>query len=59
MNAPLDAYVEATAQLLNLPLPEAWKASVITNLETILRLSATFADFPLPDEAEPAPVFVP
>jgi hypothetical protein len=59
MNEPLDAYVESTAKLLQLALSRDWKASVTTNLETILRLSATFADFPLPDEAEPAPVFVP
>jgi Protein of unknown function (DUF4089) len=59
MNEPLDAYIEATARLLELPLSPAWKASVTANLETILRVSAVFADFPLPDEAEPAPVFVP
>ena len=59
MNEPLDAYVESTAQLLQLPLSPAWKASVTANLQIILRFSATFADIPLPDEAEPAPVFVP
>ena len=54
-----DEYVDAAAQLLELPLPPAWRASVISNLQTTLRLAALFADFPLPDEAEPAPVFVP
>jgi Protein of unknown function (DUF4089) len=55
----LDAYVEAAAHLLELSLLPTWKASVATNLQTILGLSATFAAFPLPDDAEPAPVFVP
>jgi hypothetical protein len=54
-----DEYVDAAAQLLELPLPKAWRDSVIGNLQTTLRLAASFADFPLPDEAEPAPVFVP
>ena len=27
------------------------------NLEVSLRHAATYADFPLPDEAEPAPIF--
>jgi hypothetical protein len=55
----LPEYVDATAEVLKLPLPPAWRVSVIGNLQTTLRLAASFADFPLPDEAEPAPVFVP
>ena len=58
-NEQLDAYVEAAAHLLGLSLLPRWKASVATNLQTILRLSGTFAAFPLPDDAEPAPLFVP
>jgi hypothetical protein len=58
-NEQLDSYVEAAAHLLELSLLPTWKASVATNLQTIMRLSATFASFPLPDDAEPAPVFVP
>jgi hypothetical protein len=54
-----DEYVDAGAKLLELPLPPAWRDSVIGNLQTTLRLAASFADFPLPDESEPAPVFVP
>ena len=34
-----------------------WKGAVKANLEVTLRLAASFADFPLPDDAEPAPVF--
>ena len=42
---------------LALPLDPAWQGAIRTNLEVNLRLAAAFADFPLPDDAEPAPVF--
>ncbi|MBV8289380.1 MAG: DUF4089 domain-containing protein, partial [Hyphomicrobiales bacterium] len=35
----------------------AWKGAVKTNLEVTLALAALLADFPLPDDVEPAPVF--
>ena len=58
MNEAIDVYVDATAELLKLPLPPEWRDSVIRNLQVNIELAATFVDFPLPDEAEPAPVFV-
>ena len=54
---PLDRFVEAAAQALALPLDPAWKPMVKANLEVTLRLASLYADFPLPDDAEPAPVF--
>jgi hypothetical protein len=54
----LGAFVEAAARALDLPLALAWKGAVKTNLQVTLALAASFADFPLPDDAEPAPVFV-
>jgi len=54
---PLDAFVGAAARALELPIDPAWKPAVKASLETTLKLGATFADFPLPDDAEPAPVF--
>ena len=54
---PLDSFVDAAAHALDLKLEPAWKSAVKTNLEVTLALAALFADFPLPDEAEPAPVF--
>jgi len=42
---------------LDLKIEPAWKGAVKTNLEVTLALAALFADFPLPDDAEPAPVF--
>jgi hypothetical protein len=55
---PLDQFIDAAAHVLALPVEPAWKSAVKTNLEVTLRLAASFADFPLPDDAEPAPVFV-
>jgi Protein of unknown function (DUF4089) len=54
---PLDRLVDAAARALALPLDPAWKPMVKANLEVTLRLAGLFADFPLPDDAEPAPVF--
>jgi Protein of unknown function (DUF4089) len=54
---PLDSFVDAAARALDLEIEPAWKSAVKTNLEVTLALAALFADFPLPDDAEPAPVF--
>jgi hypothetical protein len=54
---PLDALVDASARALGLPLEPAWRPAVRSNLDATLRLAALFMDFPLPDDAEPAPVF--
>ena len=56
-NPPLDDFIVAAAAALDLPLDPAWKASVKTNLEVTLKHAAAVADFALPDEAEPAPIF--
>jgi hypothetical protein len=53
----LDQLIEAAAHALALPVEAAWKGAVKANLEVTLRLAASLADFPLPDDAEPAPVF--
>ena len=53
----LDDYIDAGAQLLELSLQPEWKSAVRQNLDIILRLAATVCEFPLPDDAEPAPTF--
>jgi hypothetical protein len=55
---PLDALVDASARALGLPLEPAWRPMVKGNLDVALHLAALFMEFPLPDDAEPAPVFV-
>lgn len=54
---PLDDFIVSAANALGLPLEEAWKTAVKTNLETTLCHAATVTEFKLPDDAEPAPVF--
>ena len=57
MTKPLDDFIEAAAAAFGLPLEEAWKPAVRANLEVTLRHAAAVAEFKLPDDAEPAPVF--
>jgi Protein of unknown function (DUF4089) len=54
----LDQFIDAAAQALALPVEPAWKPAVRFNLEVTLYAAGLFANFPLPDDAEPAPVFV-
>jgi len=53
----LEALVDAAAGALALPVEPAWKPAIKANLQVTLRLAAAVAEFELPDEAEPAPVF--
>jgi hypothetical protein len=52
-----DDFITASAEVLKLPLPPEWRPAVKANLEVTLRLARMVAEFPLPDDAEPAPVF--
>jgi hypothetical protein len=54
---PLDDFIAAAAAALDLPLEPAWKPAVKANLEVTLKHAALVAEFALPDEAEPAPIF--
>jgi hypothetical protein len=55
---PLDQFIDAAAAALDLPVEPAWKPAVKANLAVTLRFATLYAGFPLPDDAEPAPVFV-
>jgi hypothetical protein len=58
MSTPdLDEFIAASARVLALPVDPAWYPTVRTNLDATIRLAAFVADFKLPDDAEPAPVF--
>jgi hypothetical protein len=52
-----DELVETAAALLALPLEPQWKPAIRGYLETTLKLARLVDEFPLPDEAEPSPVF--
>jgi hypothetical protein len=54
---PLDDFITAAAAALDLPLEPAWLPAVRANLEVSLKLGNMVAEFPLPDAAEPAPIF--
>jgi hypothetical protein len=53
----LDDFITAAAAVLDLPLEPAWLPAVRANLEVSLKLGNMVAEFPLPDAAEPAPIF--
>jgi 1-carboxybiuret hydrolase subunit AtzG-like protein len=54
----IDDYIVSVASALALPIEDAWKPAVRANLEVSLRLAKLVDEFPLPDETEPASVFV-
>ncbi len=54
----IDDYIVSVAKALALPIEDAWKPAVRANLEVSLRLAKLVDEFPLPDETEPASVFV-
>ncbi len=56
-DAELDAFMDAIGQVLGIAIEPEWRASVRANLAVTLRMGAAILDFPLPDEAEPSPVF--
>ena len=53
----LDELIDAAARVLGIPVEPQWKPGIKANLQVTLRVAAMVADFELPDEAEPAPVF--
>jgi hypothetical protein len=53
----IDTLVEAGAKALGLPLDPAWQTNVKFNLALIMRHAALIEEFPLADDAEPAPVY--
>jgi hypothetical protein len=52
-----DAWITSSAALLGLPIESAWMPSIRANVEVTFRLAKMVDDFPLPDEAEPAPIY--
>jgi hypothetical protein len=54
-----DAVIAAMAPLLDLPLDAADQSVIATHLRIARTMAATVAAVPLPDPAEPLPVFRP
>jgi hypothetical protein len=58
MSDSLDDYIDAVAAALSLPIESEWKPAVRMNLEVSLRMARLVDEFPLPDESEPASIYV-
>jgi hypothetical protein len=54
---PLGGFIDAAARMLALPVEPEWRATIRANLEVNLRMANFVAEFALPDETEPAPIF--
>jgi hypothetical protein len=54
---PLVDFITASAHTLDLKIDPAWLSVIRTNLQVILNHAALVAEFALPDDIEPAPVF--
>ena len=54
---PLDAYIDAVATALGLPVEESWKPIIRTNLAMTLKMARSVDEFALPDETEPASIY--
>jgi len=54
---PLDDFIAASVRTLGLSIKPDWLPAVRANLEVTLRHAALVAEFELPDDAEPAPIF--
>jgi hypothetical protein len=53
----LDELIAGAARALELALEPKWMPAIRSNLRVTLQHAALVNEFPLPDEAEPAPVF--
>ena len=57
MRDELDDWLDATAALLGIAVAPEWRQSVRLHLRLTRDMAEPVAEFPLPDEAEPAAVF--
>ena len=53
----IDAWLDASAVLLGIPIAGAWREGVRQHLRITREMAERVLDFPLPDDADPAPVF--
>lgn len=57
--ADLGAFLDAGLRLAGLPLESELRPRVLMHLETAAAMAQLVVAFELPDEAEPAPVYLP
>ncbi|MDH7799769.1 MULTISPECIES: DUF4089 domain-containing protein [unclassified Beijerinckia] len=56
-NIDWDAFIAASAKVMDITVSEASRPIVRANLEVAARMAKLVADFPLDEREEPAPVF--
>ena len=52
-----DKFIEAAARVVGIAVEPEWLPAIRTHLDVTLNHAAIVAEFELPDDAEPAPVF--
>jgi Protein of unknown function (DUF4089) len=52
-------YVDCTAQVVGLPIPNEYRPSIIQNFERIAAMAQLVNDFQLSEQVEIAPKFIP
>jgi hypothetical protein len=55
--ADLDKWIDTVSEVLRLPVAEAYRPGVKSNLKTAAKMAALLEKTPISDDAEPAPVF--
>ncbi|HTC08314.1 MAG TPA: DUF4089 domain-containing protein [Acetobacteraceae bacterium] len=53
----LDAWIDVGTAVLGIPVDPAWRAAIRLHLGITVGHAQNVLAFPLPDEADPAPVF--
>lgn len=56
-DAELMSVIAASAKVLRLNIKKGWQPQVLANLKVTLQHAARVAEFRLPEDIEPAPVF--
>ena len=57
MSDDIDAWLDANAALLGIPIEPEWRDAVRQHLRITRDIAQLVLEFPLPDEADPAPIF--
>ena len=57
MSDDLDAWLDANAALLGIPVQPEWRDAIRLHLRITRDLAGRVMEFPLSDEADPAPIF--
>ena len=57
MSDDLDTWLDANAALLGIQIAPEWRDAVRQHLRITRDIAQLVLEFPLPDEADPAPIF--